>query len=174
MVLIIGPGGSGGGGAHPVVTAIHAGLRSLTRNLEVKVLQIGPEISLLDKNRQVSANQEIHVPENVGSNWSRLLSDFRCADRLVEDLPQLSHFSLPAQDRVGQLTALDRSNGRHTFTTIDDFIPMVAQQLLLSTLTPASGWIAARRRDLNALGDTKQGQFARPVVDSIPNQGDLS
>lgn len=163
VVVLFGSGGSGGGGCQPVISYAHSALRPHTRNLQVLTTNLGPEMSLLDTNRRTSANQQLHVPENAGNNWAQLLSDFRSAGTLVEEHPQLAPFSLRAQDRVSGLTALDRSNGRHTFSTVDEFIPMVARQLFLSTLSPANGWSNARKRDLDVLGDTYRGRVAEAV-----------
>jgi hypothetical protein len=163
VVIVGGPGGTASGGKHEVATLAHSALRHATESVEMHDVTLAPGMSIHDIHKTVTNSQMLHMAENTTNNLCRQLGDFHSAATLTEQPAGQPAFSQKASERFSSLMLLDRSNGAHCFSTMDDFLVMAARNVRLRFLTQAGSHVASRLIDLDKLGDRQRGHAASPI-----------
>jgi hypothetical protein len=153
FLLVAGNGGTSGGGLYRAIGVLHDVAQD--RHIEqprINVVFIGAEMSLRDKNRQVTLEQQCIVRATAACNLRKLLADMATDGYLQEARPDGTTFPVKASERVWSLTVADQSNGFSDHATIAELGHMLTEALYLRFFTPAGAFLAERLCDLRKLG----------------------
>lgn len=160
VVVITGFGGTGGGGQDEVVTIVHeAATRCQISELQVVVLAIGPEASILDANRCPLPMQAQTIRANAYAQLTRYADDFAADGIRTEERPNGTTVRMRRADRVWAVGYADRGNGVVTCQTLDELLDVQAEALFQQIFTQAGADFAEREIDPAGTKDDGRGDW---------------
>jgi hypothetical protein len=159
FTVVAGPGGTGGGTADDAVALIHDVARQRKiRHPLVHLVQIGAEMPLCDRTRDVCPEQERTVRATAASLMVKVAADMAADGFRTETRPNGSTFRIGAGDRVQSLLVADQDNGFWQCSTVDGLVEVLVNSLFLRLFTRAGAHLAARIKDPDQLGASRRGK----------------
>lgn len=152
FLLVAGNGGTSGA-MDRAIGLLHDVAQERRVQIRVHVLFIGAEISVRDKNRQVTVQQQRLVRATASLNLRKILRDMITDGFIQEPRPDGTTFPVRASERVWSLILADQSNGVCDHATVDDLIHMLTKGLYLRFFTQAGTHLAERICDLRNTGE---------------------
>ena len=159
FLLVAGNGGTSGGALDRAIGLLHDVAQE--RNIEqprVHVVFIGAEMSLRDKDRQVTLEQQRMVRATAAVNLRKIMADMASDGYLREPRPDGTSFPVKASHRVWSVILADQSNGFADHATVAQLGHMLSEALYLRFFTAVGAFLAERICDLRQLGVMALGQ----------------
>lgn len=156
--IVAGPGGTSTGCRDSAIGLIHDVARDRhIRTPRIHVVQVGSEMPLRDRTRQVTVEQEQIVRANGANLLIKTLGDHADPDWIREQRPDGTDFPVQACQRVWSITVADQGNGQAECSTMQGLIRVIGNALFLRIFTQAGQYLAERFCDIDQQGGNGRG-----------------